>query len=440
MAEHAAEAGEELAGGKYAALAPNTRGHCSWFLTRTNKEHQATMEHPWMKTIYAKSFAKESYVEYLASQYHMFRELEALCNARQHEWPIAAIYDDLLHRTCRLRRDLQFWSGENWEQKVVTASPQTAQYLRQLQADSSDIWLLLCHHFLQYNAVLSGGQFLGNMVSARARTEPSFVESDKDMAGAAFYDFAPECQPTHARVQRYIDAVDALEMPEERRSRMLACMRNIYSRLLGMFDEAYAVAPTEGISYQASKAQAADGSSNSNGGAGSSPGGEGGGGPKHPTVPPPPLAPKDRGFTAQELLTHNGQHEGVPILTSVLGRVYDVTVAKDLFGPGGPYEMFAGHDGTYNLAVMSLKKQTLDKFDYELDDDDKECLADWIAYFDNRYQQPIGELREGQHAVTLRELPRATKIPFSSTADHSEDGTTSSAAKPTPLATPSSKL
>ena len=26
-----------------------------------------------------------------------------------------------------------------------------------------------------------------------------------------------------------------------------------------------------------------------------------------------------------------------------------------------------GHDGTYNLAVMSLKKQTLDKFDYELE-------------------------------------------------------------------------
>lgn len=430
MAAQAADA----SGGKYAVLAPDARGHSSWFLTRTNKEHQATMEHPWMKTIYAKTFDKKAYAQYLASQYHIFREMEALCEVHKKEWPLPAVYDELLHRTRGLEKDLEFWCGAGWQQSVATPSAKTAQYLQQLRGDSGDAWLLLCHHFLQYNAVLSGGQFLGGMVSARAEGEPDFRSAVAAMgpsAGAALYDFAPECRPTHARVQRYIEAVDQLEISAELRDRMLACMRVVYAQLLALFDEAYAVAPTEGISYSASKAQAAGSggsaaSSSSGGGAGA---GGGGGGPK---VPPPPMEPSERAFTAAELLQHDGQRDGLPILTSVLGRVYDVTVGKEFFGRGGPYEMFAGHDGTYNLAVMSLKKQTLDKFDYELDDEDKECLADWIAYFDNRYSRPIGTLGGKKHTVSLQDLPRAKKIPFS---DMGGDDDSSSSAAPAPAAT-----
>ena len=33
-----------------------------------------------------------------------------------------------------------------------------------------DVWGLVCHHFLQYNAVLSGGQFLGGIVADRAKS------------------------------------------------------------------------------------------------------------------------------------------------------------------------------------------------------------------------------------------------------------------------------
>jgi heme oxygenase/predicted heme/steroid binding protein len=393
------------------------------------------MDHPWMKSIYAKSFDQQSYVHYLAGQYHMFHELEDLCISRQHEWPLKAVYDEALHRTDALRQDLRFWAGEAWEQRVATPSPQTAKYLQQLRKDSNDPFLLLCHHFLQYNAVLSGGQFLGSMVSARASADHASGDS-----GAALYDFPAECQPTHARVQSYIDAVDALEISDELRARMLTCMRAVYALLLSSFDESYEVAPTQGISYSASKNAAAAASGEVALDATAQTG-------KRKRVPPPPMAPKDRAFTLKELAAHNGQREDLPILTAVLGRVYDVSGARDLFGHGGPYEMFAGHDGTYNLAVMSLKKHTLNKFDYELDDDDKECLADWIAYFDNRYSQPLGEIRDRQHAVSLGQLPRATKIPFSNEYDdddddstHSESAGTATVTAVSTASTPTSKL
>merc|ERR1712129_43797 len=144
--------------------------------------------------------------------------------------------------------------------------------------DSSDPWLLLCHHFLQYNAVLSGGQFLGSMVSARASADHASGDS-----GAALYDFPAECQPTHARVQSYIDAVDALEISDELRARMLTCMRAVYALLLSSFDESYEGAPTQGISYSASKNAAAAAAS---GEAASDATAQTG---KRKKVPPPPM-------------------------------------------------------------------------------------------------------------------------------------------------------
>eukprot|EP00746_Dinoflagellata_sp_MGD_P152921 gnl/MRDRNA2_/MRDRNA2_83968_c0_seq2.p1 gnl/MRDRNA2_/MRDRNA2_83968_c0~~gnl/MRDRNA2_/MRDRNA2_83968_c0_seq2.p1 ORF type:complete len:109 (+),score=20.89 gnl/MRDRNA2_/MRDRNA2_83968_c0_seq2:188-514(+) len=96
---------------------------------------------------------------------------------------------------------------------------------------------------------------------------------------------------------------------------------------------------------------------------------------------------------------------------SLLGRVYDVSNGEEFFGPKGPYGMFAYHDGTYNLAVMTMKKNTLDRFKYQLDEEDKQTLADWIAYFDHKYGAPIGRLEE-QHCIKLSDLPRALKIPF----------------------------
>ena len=369
----------------YSGLAPDARGNSSWFLTRTNKEHEATMEHPFMKSIYAESFDTEAYCQYLAGLLHIFSALESLCAAKNAGPPLSSVDDQVLHRREALRKDLAVWWGSDWEKKAEKISPATADYLEQLQKDSADPWLLLCHHFLQYNAVLSGGQFLGSKVSNRAKkTFPSGVE---------YYTFAlPKDQLTHARVQCYLDEVDKFEISQELRDRMLECMRRVYQLILATFDEAYNVCKVEGVSYASVKKSGK-------------------------ASVPPPMEPGDRNFTASELANFDGSDPSKPLLTSVLGRIYDVSNGKVSFGPDGPYAMFAGHDGTYNLAVMSLKKQTVDKFKYVLEQDDKECLSDWIAYFDNHYGRPLGILRDRTHAIAIKDLPRATKIPFQETSE-----------------------
>mmetsp|Transcript_5703 Transcript_5703/g.11613 ORF Transcript_5703/g.11613 Transcript_5703/m.11613 type:complete len:193 (-) Transcript_5703:80-658(-) len=143
---------------------------------------------------------------------------------------------------------------------------------------------------------------------------------------------------------------------------------------------------------------------------------------KHKKIPVEPLQPGDRKFTLEQLNAFSAEAPGSQqILLSVLGRVYDVSTGRKVYGSGGKYSLFAGHDGTYNLAVMTMKKNTLDMFEYELDDEDKCTLSEWIAFFDHRYGRPLGELVDRRHAVHWKDLPRPSKIPFSGDDDDEEE-------------------
>ena len=116
------------------------------------------------------------------------------------------------------------------------------------------------------------------------------------------------------------------------------------------------------------------------------------------------------------------------ILVSILGVCYDVSSGKEFFGPSGPYRVYAGHDISYALAMMSLKASDVDKFDYKLDEDeDKQTLADWIAYFDVKYTR-AGTVVDVHHPYSLADLPQG-KDPhnFINAAHPSTSGTASNA-------------
>jgi hypothetical protein len=103
------------------------------------------------------------------------------------------------------------------------------------------------------------------------------------------------------------------------------------------------------------------------------------------------------------------QHHGPTsqrILLSILGKVYDVSSAAELFGSSGPYRVYAGHDCTYALATMSLKEGDLDRFQYQLDGDDLQCLADWIAYFSVKYGPAVGHMSGPAHPFSFDDLPQ----------------------------------
>ncbi|KAK6814473.1 hypothetical protein RU639_009555 [Aspergillus parasiticus] len=113
------------------------------------------------------------------------------------------------------------------------------------------------------------------------------------------------------------------------------------------------------------------------------------------TLPSPPSLL--RMFTPTDLLDFNGTN-GKGIYIAVRGRVFDVSMSKNFYGPGGPYENFAGRDATRGLALQSFDKEVLTKdLKGPLDDvkdltrDELGNLESWEERFLSKYPV-VGQL------------------------------------------------
>ena len=84
--------------------------------------------------------------------------------------------------------------------------------------------------------------------------------------------------------------------------------------------------------------------------------------------------------------------EGRPVFLAVRGRVFDVSSGRNFYGPGGPYENFAGRDASRGLASHSFDEEMLTKdLDGPLDPLDDmtpdmlEALQGWEERFESKY-------------------------------------------------------
>ncbi|KAJ5155460.1 Damage response protein 1 [Penicillium capsulatum] len=107
-----------------------------------------------------------------------------------------------------------------------------------------------------------------------------------------------------------------------------------------------------------------------------------------PSGPPPAVF---RIYTPTKLLEFNGQGDR-SVYLAVRGRVFDVTPGKNFYGPGGPYENFAGRDASRGLANQSFDEDMLTKdlsgpLDdlKDLDQDQLENLQSWEERFSEKY-------------------------------------------------------
>lgn len=78
----------------------------------------------------------------------------------------------------------------------------------------------------------------------------------------------------------------------------------------------------------------------------------------------------------------------MPVYLAIRGKVFDVSAGRNFYGPGGPYENFAGRDATRGLACGSFDEEMLTKdLEGPLDDlnglgkDEMEALSNWEDTF-----------------------------------------------------------
>jgi len=103
-----------------------------------------------------------------------------------------------------------------------------------------------------------------------------------------------------------------------------------------------------------------------------------------------------RNFTSAQLKQFDGTKENKtgnpkPVYLALNGIVFDVSDGRDFYGPGGPYELFAGHECGVALAKMSFDTQYLDDMAgcSTLNHGERMELENWIEKFTHYRRYPV---------------------------------------------------
>lgn len=121
--------------------------------------------------------------------------------------------------------------------------------------------------------------------------------------------------------------------------------------------------------------------------------------PEEISAPPVPQIPplKKQDMTLEQLRKYDGHDEDGRVCIAVNGKIFDVTKGKKFYGPGGPYQAFAGRDATRGLATFSVDV-TKDEYDdlSDLNSMQMEGVKEWEMQFTEKYHYVGRLLKPGE--------------------------------------------
>eukprot|EP00250_Pteridium_aquilinum_P003876 c14150_g1_i1 orf=231-554(+) len=90
-------------------------------------------------------------------------------------------------------------------------------------------------------------------------------------------------------------------------------------------------------------------------------------------------------ITEEELLKYNGTDSSLPIYVAIKKRIFDVSSARNFYGPDGSYAVFAGKDASRALGKMSTKEHDVVGSIDGLTEKELKVLEDWERKFEAKY-------------------------------------------------------
>ncbi|KAI3696634.1 hypothetical protein L6452_29071 [Arctium lappa] len=97
----------------------------------------------------------------------------------------------------------------------------------------------------------------------------------------------------------------------------------------------------------------------------------------------------------EELKSYDGTDPQKPLLMAIKGQIYDVSISRIFYGPGGPYAPFAGKDASRALALMSFEESDLNADLTGLGPFELEGLQDWEDKFKSKYVK-VGSIKNSK--------------------------------------------
>lgn len=147
----------------------------------TTKSHSMAENVSFVKSFLGGVVDTKSYRKLVANLYFVYVAIEEQMLANKLHPAIEPIYFPELNRKQSLEKDLYYYYGNNWKDKIF-ASDATQVYVRRINdIGLNQPELLVAHAYTRYMGDLSGGQILKKIAQNAMHLE--------DNEGTAFYDF-----------------------------------------------------------------------------------------------------------------------------------------------------------------------------------------------------------------------------------------------------------
>ncbi len=172
----------------------------------TQHSHSETENIGFMKCFVKGLVDRNCFAKFLSNLYFVYSELElAIENYKNHSC-VGVIYFPELNRKNNLEKDLEFYYGSDWRNKIAP-SPQAQNYISRIrEVSGKEPELLIGHAYTRYMGDLSGGQMLQKVVQSTLNLE--------GYQGTSFYNFEQIPDKT-AFKNKYRQALDKVPIDDK---------------------------------------------------------------------------------------------------------------------------------------------------------------------------------------------------------------------------------
>ena len=178
---------------------------------RSSRAHSSSEHAGFMADLMKGEGTREDYVNLVVQHWFIYEALERTAGQMRND-PVARVFiSDKLTRLPALEADLEFLIGPDWRDRIEPL-PTTRRYVERIdQVGATWPGGFVAHHYTRYLGDLSGGQFIGRLMSRRFGFETN---------GIGFYLFQDIADPK-AFKDVYREQLDAAPWDAEEQERVI---------------------------------------------------------------------------------------------------------------------------------------------------------------------------------------------------------------------------
>lgn len=193
----------------------------------TRKSHSVAQNTAFVTGFFKGLSTKESYGALLTSLYFVYTAMEESFDSTD-ETSVKALDNDELRRVESLQKDLAYFYGSDWKEKLAPSSA-TKKYVQRVQeVAENQPYLLVAHQYTRYLGDLFGGQMMGGMATRSLKLDEG--------EGIAFYTF-DDIPSANNFITDWYRRLNELELSESQKEEIVDEANLVFDLNIGILEE-----------------------------------------------------------------------------------------------------------------------------------------------------------------------------------------------------------